>query len=247
MATFFAAWKTWDDHLRTVRTKRNPADAQNLQAAAAAEGRLESLLVRLALEHRLGRDELATLWCMRWAMKQLRRSIRTGGKLRWWRSEADIHGDSLYGHRAYSAFKNLMGLTANILLKSSKDDSIPAWEAQQDAMRAITMGSDRFTADHRFAAAIEREAQTVAPAIRGDTEWQWLPVAEALVERQREREQTAQRSWLGRHAPRSLRRDSAEANPSHPRSRIQQQERPGDLTSTQATADEVVPREAAGS
>jgi hypothetical protein len=111
----FAAWKLWDFHSREPGGNKAPYDARRhseiIQLAASAEGQCESLLVRIAQEHKLDTNRIAALWCLRTAFKELRRSVREGQPLKWWAS--DFRGDD--GHRAYNAYKSVLSLVGAIV------------------------------------------------------------------------------------------------------------------------------------
>lgn len=171
---FFATWKVWNAHLRS---KVPPSNAQMpkvglpdeyrrselLAAAAKAEGGLEALLVRLAMEHDLNPDQRAALWCLRSAFKQLREAMREGLPLLWWR--ADKHdGD---GYRSYQASKKLMSLVANLLLAEPGDP--PGLTKSREALRQITGSGKEFTSSK------EIESKLVGHE-------EWLVVAEHLPE-----------------------------------------------------------------
>ena len=81
---FFAVWKLWNYSLHSdaggspegVRWKL-------MERAAAAEARVEALLVKLASEHELSADDIETLGKFRQAYQQLRETIRDNRKLDW--------------------------------------------------------------------------------------------------------------------------------------------------------------------
>jgi hypothetical protein len=111
----FAAWKLWDFHSREPGPDDAPYGDDRrsaiVQLAASAEGQCESLLVRIAQEHDLDPDDIAALWCLRSAFKQLRYQIRENKQLRWWAT--DSHGDD--GNRHYTAYKNVLALVGTIV------------------------------------------------------------------------------------------------------------------------------------
>ncbi|HEV3406725.1 MAG TPA: hypothetical protein VG364_08985 [Candidatus Dormibacteraeota bacterium] len=165
---FFATLKVWNAHLGGTRTSSKtqvtplvfPDAARRselLGAAAAAEGGFEALLIRITLEHDVGRDQRAALWCLRTAYKQLRRAIRRGEPLLWWRS--DIHGNGLGhdGYRAYQAFKMLTSLVADEMLSGPGTPALPAIESRLEALRQVTGPGHEFTDDERIKSAIRRE------------------------------------------------------------------------------------------
>jgi hypothetical protein len=207
---FFATLKVWNAHLRT-RTSSNPQvtplvfpdpprRSELLGAAAAAEGGFEALLIRITLEHDVGRDQRAALWCLRTAYKQLRRAIRYGQPLLWWRS--DIHGNGLDhdGYRAYQAFKMLTSLVADELLTGLGAPALPAIESRLEALRQVTGPGHEFTGDERIKSAIRREqalrcgspdltqdpVPNQTPVREGSPDltqepWEWFVVAEQLL------------------------------------------------------------------
>ncbi len=102
---------------------RQPGDEQVaglLADAAAAEGGYESLMVRIALEHDLTRDEQAAAWCLRFAFKQLRYAVRENRPLQWWRSDFRNEPQVSSGYREYLAFKSLVPRVARILVEARK-------------------------------------------------------------------------------------------------------------------------------
>jgi len=113
----FAAWKVWEFHSRGGKHGQPLSETRRSEIvglAASAEGGCESLLIRIALEHDLDRDEEAALWCLRMAFKELRYAIRADQPLNWWRSDSP-GGEQ--GHREYHAFKATMAAVAAILTK----------------------------------------------------------------------------------------------------------------------------------
>jgi hypothetical protein len=86
-----------------------------VQLAASAEGQCESLLVRIAQEHSMTSDDIAALWCLRTAFKQLRYHIRDNKPLMWWAT--DSHGDE--GAREYTAYKNVLALVGAMVENKS--------------------------------------------------------------------------------------------------------------------------------
>ncbi|MGW0886488.1 hypothetical protein [Streptomyces sp. NPDC002671] len=187
---FFAAWKVWNAHSRSSEptsrarmSRLGPPDDQRrselLAAAAQAEGGFEALLIRLALEHNLNNDQRAVLWCLRSASQQLRRAMRAGEPLLWWKS--DIHrGDAgRDGYRAYQAFKKLASLTGCMLLHPSDTPSI---ESRLLALRQVTSSVKEFTtSDNRFNQVIEEERTArVGSPDRAQEHWEWIVVAEQL-------------------------------------------------------------------
>ncbi|MFC7382162.1 hypothetical protein [Sphaerisporangium rhizosphaerae] len=136
---FFALWKLWSgapsslpDHDEFRRTM--------LERTAAAEGELESLLVRLAGEHNLSARDRVLLGCFRQGFQSLRLCVKANKPLqsqiyrpgtedlvtvRWDGSEAP----------PYIAFKALSGHVADLLAKGSAGTKP---ERAFEALREIT-------------------------------------------------------------------------------------------------------------
>lgn len=75
-----------------------------LQRAAAAEGGIEAIIVKLAAERVLEKEDIETLGLFRQAYQKLRESIRDGTSLEW-----------TYGSPEYALFNDLSGKTAFII------------------------------------------------------------------------------------------------------------------------------------
>jgi hypothetical protein len=185
----FAAWKLWEFHSREgqgpLLEKSSPRVSEIAELAAAAEGGYEALFVRMALEHDLGEDQEAVLWCLRSAFKELRRAIRTHKPLEWWRSPY-IHGKTNTGFRKYQAYRTLLGLATAILTQP-----VPSW--RQRTARAIrdswaALGRDkndgavrtlekRIQSMERIASTTHPLLERVAPRTLGD---KWVVLAEHL-------------------------------------------------------------------
>ncbi|GAA4574689.1 hypothetical protein [Planotetraspora kaengkrachanensis] len=120
---FFAVWKLWSN---APADMRNQDDFRRslLDRAAEIEGKLESLLVRVASERNLSDGDCVLLGCFRQAVQCLRESIREkeplrsliiqpGGKrvisMLWYGSDAP----------PYLAFKALAAFAADLLSKSN--------------------------------------------------------------------------------------------------------------------------------
>ena len=129
---FFAVWKEWSA-LRKTEVD-SAARQQLLTRAAIAEGAVEALLLKLAVERRLTAADVETLGCFRQACQAVRESIRdnrpvgsSGGP---WLS-SDVPG--------YVVFKGLATRLAQIV---SRDAAFPEEAEAQQAFRTIT--SNRF-------------------------------------------------------------------------------------------------------
>jgi hypothetical protein len=143
----FAAWKVWEFDSRGGKHGQPLSDTRRSEIvglAASAEGSCESLLIRIALEHDLNREEEAALWCLRMAFKELRYAIRDDRPLGWWRS--DTHG-APQGHHEYQAFKTAMAAVAGILMKPRNHDrrSMGAQRTGSDPVRSRTESLGRVT------------------------------------------------------------------------------------------------------
>jgi hypothetical protein len=123
---FFAVWK-----LSNYELRQPVADAGKrfslLERAAAAEGSMESLLVKIACERRLTSDEIRTLGCFRQGYQRLRQMIRDGKPLKWNYSE----------HPEYLAFKRLSASVTRICTTIDEGDP-PSTAAAREQLEAIT-------------------------------------------------------------------------------------------------------------
>lgn len=94
---FFAIWKQWNIYLKTSENESLPETARwnLLERSCIAEGRLESILVRLASEKRLKSSDHEMLGHFRQLYQRLRERMRSNAPLEWHYSE----------HPDYIAFK----------------------------------------------------------------------------------------------------------------------------------------------
>lgn len=118
---FFAVWKAWN----TPAAKPNQADL--FREAAASEGRLESLFVRVACQRRLSEEDTDTLGKYRQAYQQLRNAIRDGKPLDW--SSSD--------NPRYEAFKNLTAQFAVVLQPQVAGIHAPRRPSPEEAANAL--------------------------------------------------------------------------------------------------------------
>lgn len=140
-AQFFAIWKVWNSYSR----ERHPStklkeldDGQRfdlLEEASRAEAAIEFMLLRIAAEHSLSKEETAALWCLRTAVKQLRYVMRDNHALNWWRTQTAAHKS---GYDAYEAFKGLSSFLARLLVDSSGRQTLPSRRDSRDRHREIT-------------------------------------------------------------------------------------------------------------
>lgn len=149
---FFKAWKAWDYHSRPIVPfgyAPCPPEAQRhseiLADAAAAEGDYESLVVRISLEHDLAVEEQAAMWCLRFALKQLRYAIRVNKPFHRWRG--DTHGRQGLdgGFREYQAFKTLIPIVASILVEGDRGGPGADRGTRSAALREVTGSGETFT------------------------------------------------------------------------------------------------------
>ena len=140
---FFSIWKLWSNAPKGLPDDDDFRRAL-LNRAAETEGKLESLLVRLASERRLSDRDCTLLGCFRQAVQSLRESIQEKEPLR---SRITQQGSSQvislpwYGSEAppYLAFKALAAFAADLLSKSSDLDTKA--ETAYSALRKITSNS----------------------------------------------------------------------------------------------------------
>jgi hypothetical protein len=113
---FFVTWKLWSSHKRFGATLAPPDHLQwsLLERAEAVEGGFEALLVKLASERKLNKDEKLMLGSFREAYQMLREKIRVNKRLEWWASPIH-HGQ---GFEQYRAFKALAEYVAFLLAAS---------------------------------------------------------------------------------------------------------------------------------
>lgn len=146
---FFATWKAWELHSRHLAfPATDERRAELVEKAASVEGGFESLLVRVASERVLRTSEAAALWSLRFGFKQLRRAIRAGEPLEWWRNE---HG----GNREYRAFKTLVTIVATMLADHERPR--PGADRARKALLEITGRGDTFLAEAGMRAGGDQE------------------------------------------------------------------------------------------
>ena len=144
---FFATWKAWA-HARGRRPLSSavvPAETRRalLERAAECEGRYESLVVRLASEVRLTADDLVALWAMRFGFKELRRAIRSGAPLNWWRSDRPDDEIRHLGHLRYLAFKELGVVVAGVMVDVDITSREDRWWRLVARLRTVPPPSPR--------------------------------------------------------------------------------------------------------
>jgi hypothetical protein len=193
LGKFFAAWKVWDFHSRDPGQGASPERLSELVAdAAVAEGGCESFITRVVLEHDLSRDQKEALWCLRFALKELRRAIRDNEPLTWWRSE-NIHGDADEGFRAYQAFKEITPIVVRILTQPSQRSTWRSrwstWRSRRSthpsegdrgaALKEVTGDGDVFPGISRFA-ELEKEERAKQTDVGAQKPERWVLLAEQL-------------------------------------------------------------------
>jgi hypothetical protein len=106
---FFAIWKLWNYYVRDVGADQLPDVSRSslLDRACTAEGKLESMLVRLACDGKLQPPQIAVLGQFRQLYQQLRQAIRDNRALAW------DHSD----HPHYLAFKSNAPKVASLIVK----------------------------------------------------------------------------------------------------------------------------------
>lgn len=139
---FFATWKAWE-FMRGRRTASQdgvPKESRQelLAQAAQCEGRYESLIVRVALEHSLSPDDRTALWSMRFALKELRHAIREDVPLGWWRTDDPANADRHAGSRRYAAFKHVASRVASIMVDADPRANSPGPVERRAALTEIT-------------------------------------------------------------------------------------------------------------
>ncbi|GAA3077375.1 hypothetical protein [Streptosporangium carneum] len=114
--SFIEVWRLWNAHKRRSEQVAAPADMQwqCLQRAAAVEGSLEAILIKIVLERRLTKDDRLLLGCFRQAYQSLRESVREDRELKWYARKDDYEA-----HRRYRAFKALAVYSARLLQTNS--------------------------------------------------------------------------------------------------------------------------------
>lgn len=139
---FFATWKAWEfargrrrDQTSTVADEvRLPL----LTQAAQVEGRYESVIVRVALEHHLDLPERTAMWSLRFALKELRSAIRDDSPLGWWRTDDPASPQEHAGALRYAAFKDVTAKVASILVDADTSSPLPTVADRSAALAAIT-------------------------------------------------------------------------------------------------------------
>ncbi|MBB6345522.1 hypothetical protein FHU36_002031 [Nonomuraea muscovyensis] len=150
---FCAIWKSWDGAPDSLR-QDDPFQTEMLRRAAEAEGKVESLLVRLASERSLSQQECTLLSCFRQAFQSLRKSIRrkvplqsriyAPGTL-----EVVAHQWASSEDPPYLAFKALAGYTSDLMSRSSRSSSAPM--SSFISLRQITSNAlERMWVDETF-------------------------------------------------------------------------------------------------
>jgi hypothetical protein len=139
---FFATWKAWEFARGRRRDQKGTVAAEVRQAlltqAAHVEGRYESLIVRVALEHRLSLADRTAMWSLRFALKELRTAIRDDVPLGWWRTDDPASPQEHAGALRYSAFKVLTATVASILVDADTSSPLPTVADRSAALAAIT-------------------------------------------------------------------------------------------------------------
>ncbi|MGY3695082.1 hypothetical protein ACVIGA_005162 [Bradyrhizobium sp. USDA 3240] len=112
---FFAIWKLWNYYVRDVGEEQLSDVSRSglLDRACTAEGKLESMLVRLACNDKLDRSQVAILGQFRQLYQQLRQSIRDKKALAW------DHAN----HPQYLAFKTNAPKVASLIVGRKIVDS----------------------------------------------------------------------------------------------------------------------------
>jgi hypothetical protein len=124
------------------------------------------------LEHDLSDEQRAALWCLRFALKQLRYAMREGKPLRWWRSGISAVDP---GHREYQAYKQLVAIVAGILTEPGQKNTQPGKVDRAAALKEVTGNGKGFTDTPRFAELLAKERQRRQQPIR-----KWVLLAEQL-------------------------------------------------------------------
>jgi len=105
---FFAIWKLWNYFIRDIGEKALQGGSRwdLLSRASQAEGKLESMLVRICCDRAVSDDEIEALGQFRQIYQQLREAIRDNKPLPWDSSE----------HDDYISFKQLAPKVASIIV-----------------------------------------------------------------------------------------------------------------------------------
>ena len=149
---FFALWKMWNfvHRMPEADDSRNSSRWEVLKRAADAEGKLESLLVRLSCDPELEDNEIEALGIFRQLYQTLRKCIRDNIVLSWTSSE----------HPDYVQFKRLAARIALLILRDPR--------LKTDAGLAARHLID-ITANHwESQRAAQPNAQTTAPRVTID-------------------------------------------------------------------------------
>lgn len=155
LGKFFAVWKVWEFHsLGNAHPMSDQRYSELISEAAAAEGAYEAFIVRVVLEHDLSYEQRAALWCLRFALKQLRYSMRQGKPLRWWRSDIN-HAEPEY--REYQAYKHLVSIVAGILTEPGRRSTRTSKVDRAVALTEVTGNGRGFTDTPCFAQLWARE------------------------------------------------------------------------------------------
>ncbi|MEU8193146.1 hypothetical protein AB0C10_05115 [Microbispora amethystogenes] len=136
---FFAVWKMWSNAPKSLH-EDDDFRRTLLDRSAETEGKLESMLVRLASERKLSDRDCTLLGCFRQAVQSLRESMREKTGLRsrvTWQGQ-QLVAISWYGSDAppYLAFKALAAFAADLLSRSSDLDTKA--ETAYSSLRKIT-------------------------------------------------------------------------------------------------------------
>ena len=144
---FFALWKMWNFVYRSPETDsdRSARRWEVLKRASDAEGKLESLLVRLSCDPELANDEVAALGIFRQLYQTLRESIRDNKVLSWTSSE----------HPEYAQFKRFAAQIALLILR---DPRLKA-DAEVAARHLIEITANQWESQR----AAQPKAQITAP------------------------------------------------------------------------------------
>ncbi|MEE6297188.1 hypothetical protein [Georgenia wangjunii] len=179
---FFAVWKAWAFHTdATSGSPRGPVTPERRSELVAQAGEVESLyeafLVRVTSERRLNGDELAALWALRFAFKQLRYAITQDLPLEWWR-EGHLHTRP-EGAREYDAMKCLMVVVSRFTAARKRGRQAPSSAQAQEQLATVTGAGEDLLARAEFETRLAQpSAREVPSARRGRSGWQWVVVAE---------------------------------------------------------------------
>ena len=134
---FLTAWRLWNTIKKdpSVATSVEITRCDLLKKASEAEGSLEGLLLKLASERRLSRNDQQTLGKFRQACQRIRQSIRDNEIIPWSSSE----------HPEYLAFKQGASYLVSLIPRKLFHSSPSQNEAAQ-AVCEITSNKYHFTA-----------------------------------------------------------------------------------------------------